>query len=251
MSAERHPNSADRRVGSSGSMGNAERRPEARPLYLQVRDFLASRIASQQWKPGLFLPSEIDLARELKVSPGTIRKALDLMTRQKIISRQQGRGTIVNDYQSEQAPRLFATIFDAMGSPIRETWRLKSMTRTYAGEHAPVLAICESEEVIKLERLRLNDGKCFMIETALLPAKFFAIFSEEMATRKLSAVAQRNGHVLGRATEEIDRLSQTLTGRVKELAERYAEPMPEIADEVDELTKQVERHLAKMGFSLK
>lgn len=27
---------------------------------------------------------------------------------------------------------------------------------------------------------------------------------------------------------EVDRLSQQLTGRVKELAERYAEPMPEI-----------------------
>jgi len=50
---------------------------------------------------------------------------------------------------------------------------------------------------------------------------------------------------------EIDRLSQQLAGRVKELAERYVEPMPAIAKEVETLTKKVEGHLAKMGFDLK
>jgi type I restriction enzyme M protein len=50
---------------------------------------------------------------------------------------------------------------------------------------------------------------------------------------------------------EIDRLSQTLTGRVKELAERYAEPMAEVASDVEMLTKKVEGHLTKMGFKIK
>jgi type I restriction enzyme M protein len=50
---------------------------------------------------------------------------------------------------------------------------------------------------------------------------------------------------------EVDRISQTLTGRVKELAERYVEPMAEVASEVEALTKKVEDHLAKMGFNLK
>jgi len=50
---------------------------------------------------------------------------------------------------------------------------------------------------------------------------------------------------------EVDRLSQTLAGRVKELAERYAEPMPEIMNEVKTLTKKVDDHLSKMGFNVK
>ncbi len=49
---------------------------------------------------------------------------------------------------------------------------------------------------------------------------------------------------------EVDRLSQTLAGRVKELAERYAKPMPEIAKEVEEIKKKVEGHLKKMGFKV-
>ena len=54
-----------------------------------------------------------------------------------------------------------------------------------------------------------------------------------------------------RVLGEVDRLSQTLAGRVKELAERYAKPMPEITNEVEDIKKKVEGHLAKMGFNLK
>ncbi len=50
---------------------------------------------------------------------------------------------------------------------------------------------------------------------------------------------------------EVDRLSQTLAGRVKELAERYVKPMPKIVEEVEDLKNKVERHLKKMGFDIK
>jgi type I restriction enzyme M protein len=48
---------------------------------------------------------------------------------------------------------------------------------------------------------------------------------------------------------ELDRVSQTLTGRVKELAERYGQTMPELAQQVDDLEARVAGHLAKMGFA--
>ena len=48
-----------------------------RPLYLQLRDALAERIAGGDWKPGNAIPNESDLAREFGVSTGTMRKALD------------------------------------------------------------------------------------------------------------------------------------------------------------------------------
>lgn len=54
-----------------------------------------------------------------------------------------------------------------------------------------------------------------------------------------------------RVLGEVDRLSHTLAGRVKELAERYAEPLPEITEDIETLTKKVDGHLAKMGFDLK
>lgn len=61
-----------------------------RPLYLQVRDTLVDRIVQNVWKPGSMLPSETDLARDLGASLGTIRKAMGIMEREKIVTRKQG-----------------------------------------------------------------------------------------------------------------------------------------------------------------
>ena len=49
---------------------------------------------------------------------------------------------------------------------------------------------------------------------------------------------------------ELDRVSQALTGRIKQLAERYAEPLPQLMEEVVILNARVQEHLRKMGFSL-
>ncbi len=48
---------------------------------------------------------------------------------------------------------------------------------------------------------------------------------------------------------EMDRISQTLTQRVKELAERYETPMPQAASRVAALEETVNAHLERMGFS--
>ena len=50
---------------------------------------------------------------------------------------------------------------------------------------------------------------------------------------------------------EMDRVSQQLTQRVKELAERYETPVPQMVSRVAELGARVNRHLATMGFSWK
>jgi type I restriction enzyme M protein len=50
---------------------------------------------------------------------------------------------------------------------------------------------------------------------------------------------------------ELDRVSQTLTGRVRELAERYERPLPQLEGETAALTSRVEAHLKKMGASWK
>jgi type I restriction enzyme M protein len=47
---------------------------------------------------------------------------------------------------------------------------------------------------------------------------------------------------------ELDRVSQALTGRIKQLAERYATPIPQLAAEVETLAARVDEHLKKMGF---
>ena len=47
----------------------------------------------------------------------------------------------------------------------------------------------------------------------------------------------------------MERLSQRLAARIKELAERYAEPLPELDRQVESLEKKVSSHLEAMGFT--
>ncbi len=49
---------------------------------------------------------------------------------------------------------------------------------------------------------------------------------------------------------ELERISQTLSQRIKELTERYAVPLPILTAQTEELTKKVEAHLAEMGFKI-
>ncbi|WP_455232207.1 type I restriction-modification system subunit M [Geopseudomonas aromaticivorans] len=49
---------------------------------------------------------------------------------------------------------------------------------------------------------------------------------------------------------ELDRVSQALTKRIRELAERYATPLPQLNAQVEELASKVNQHLAKMGFAV-
>lgn len=78
---------------------------ETMPLFKQVRDTLAARIAGGEWAAGTMLPCEYSLAHEYGISNGTIRKALDMLAADRIVTRRQGRGTYVNDLIPEERER--------------------------------------------------------------------------------------------------------------------------------------------------
>ena len=48
---------------------------------------------------------------------------------------------------------------------------------------------------------------------------------------------------------ELDRVSQTLTGRIRQLLERYATPLPRLNEAIETLAARVDAHLKKMGFA--
>lgn len=86
---------------------------------------------------------------------------------------------------------------------------------------------------------------------AELDAKAFAQYPQLSVTDIQALVvddkwlAALNAAVQG----EVERVSQALTRRVKELAERYDTPLPQLAANVAELESKVAGHLAKMGFA--
>ena len=121
-------------------MPDLETRLAARPLYLQVRDVLVQRIVVGHWKPGATLPNETQLAQQLGISIGTVRKALDLMEVERIVTRRQGRGTFVNDYASAETTFPFSMFHNYEGLRISGDKRGRSMTRAVAWASCCALA---------------------------------------------------------------------------------------------------------------
>lgn len=78
------------------------------PLYSKVKADLIRRISQGEWKPHFPIPAEPELARYYSCSSGTVRKALDEMESDGLVSRQQGRGTYVNDVDSDNKARMQA-----------------------------------------------------------------------------------------------------------------------------------------------
>jgi len=192
-----HCNSAERDM-SQNVLSN-------RPLYLQVRDALVERIAEAIWKPGVSIPNEGDLAREFGVSPGTMRKALDLIEGEHLITRRQGRGTFVNDQGSDRLASRFNSICGADGELIVSQIIEEEITEGEANDmECRRLRLQAADNVFRISRVHAHAGQTFMFEETSMPASLFpGLLQKTELPQPLAVVAQRHGVLLGKAQERI------------------------------------------------
>jgi GntR family transcriptional regulator len=182
-----------------------------RPLYLQLRDALAERIASGEWKPGVTIPNEGDLAREFGVSAGTMRKALDLMEGDRLLTRRQGRGTFVNDQASQELALRFCNVRLPTGERVADTVQALEITE---GSANPVesrrLGLGNDDAVFRMTRVRLRKEQAYMAETVVLPAALFPGLPEDRTVSpRIIALCQKYGILLGKAEERVSLGSAT------------------------------------------
>ena len=176
-----------------------------RPLYLQVRDALGERIAGGEWKPSTAIPNEGDLARQFGVSPGTMRKALDLLEAERLLTRRQGRGTFVNDQASEELAVRYSNIRGKDGAHVAGEVELLDVTEAAISEAECMrLRLRMHERVCRIRRVRLRDGKPYMLEDVAMPAALFPGLPENKApSHRIVVLAQQYGLLLGRGEERI------------------------------------------------
>jgi GntR family transcriptional regulator len=112
------------------------------PRYFQIAELLRQRIARGQWAMGEKLPSLEALVDEFGVARVTVRQAMDMLTREGLVSPQQGRGTFVT------------------AAPARSQWlkvqtSLEALAASYRNDKPTILAI---DEGIAHAPLRPDDG---------------------------------------------------------------------------------------------
>jgi DNA-binding GntR family transcriptional regulator len=69
------------------------------PAYMQLVRILREQISEGQFRPGDRLPSESQLCKSFQVSPMTVRRAINVLLEQGVVSTAQGRGTFVKPLQ--------------------------------------------------------------------------------------------------------------------------------------------------------
>ncbi|MEO9079695.1 MAG: N-6 DNA methylase, partial [Rhodanobacter sp.] len=124
--------------------------------------------------------------------------------------------------------------------------RLKQIKRQYA--FADEREVLEAYlHLLEQEANASRQAKQAQAELDQLVASQYAKLSE--ADIKTLVVDDKWLAALDAAVQgELDRVSQSLTGRIRELAERYATPLPELSEQLQSLGDKVDQHLQKMGF---
>lgn len=145
-------------------------RPVAVPLYRQVKEILVGRIAGGDWAPGAQVPAEPRLAKDLGVSPGTVRKALDEMTAEGLVTRRQGAGTYVASASAEASLFRFFKLVNKAGERFMPSSKEvgRKLTTANARERK-CLRLAAGDRVVRIKRLRFSGEAPIMIEQVTLP----------------------------------------------------------------------------------
>jgi GntR family transcriptional regulator len=176
-----------------------------RPLYLQLRDALLDRIAAGEWRPGATIPNENDLAQEFGVSPGTVRKALDLLESERVLTRRQGRGTFVNDQGSSELAHRFSNIVTANDDRIVACATPGPIVEDSASPlDCARLRLGPEAKVYRIRRVLFHARHPLMVEDARVPADLFPGLPEQAeAAKSVALLAKQYGLLLGNAEERI------------------------------------------------
>ena len=145
------------------------------PLYKQVEEHVTRLIVAQRWKPGDMLPNEFQLAEEFGVSQGTVRKALNTLTQNNILTRRQGVGTFVSEHSGKQSlSRFFPMQPDTGAKPQATVKLLNVQLQSACPEVAEQLQLQKREMVFNVRRVVYLEDICCGLENIYLPEKYFS-----------------------------------------------------------------------------
>jgi len=167
--------------------------PEAAgmPLYRAVKRSLLQAIESGAFPPGETLPSETEIAAQMGISIGTLRRAVDELAAEHILVRRQGRGTFVATHHTDRFLFQFFHVERDDGRREAPQVELLSFERARAeDEPAQALHLRAGDPVIQVEnRLRLQ-GLAVIHDRLTLPATLFKGLTEKRFRERPSTIYQ-------------------------------------------------------------
>lgn len=145
----------------------------AYPLYAQIADQLRLNIRTEKWREGQKIPTEMELCEYYYVSRITIRKAIDELVRENLLTRSRAKGTFVN--QLSITPEQYSTVVRSFTQEMLEqghnvTTLMAKIEKSHADHKlAKALNLQPGDDVIVLERLRGEGSNIFAYFKTYIP----------------------------------------------------------------------------------
>ncbi|GKW16067.1 GntR family transcriptional regulator [Pectobacterium carotovorum subsp. carotovorum] len=145
------------------------------PLYLKFAETVKNAVRNGMLEHGNILPGERDLSQLAGVSRITVRKAMQTLEEEGVVTRVRGYGTQINnifEYSLKEA-RGFSQQVVLRGKKPNTLWVNKQIVKS-SKEVAEQLAITPETPVFLLKRIRYVDEDAVSIEESYVPVDLIA-----------------------------------------------------------------------------
>lgn len=179
------------------------RKEDATPLYLQLQKLLRDAIDGRAVLPEEAIPTERELSDEYDVSRVTVRKAIDGLVEDGLLSRRRGAGTFVSRPRVEKSflhLSSFSQDMEQRGRRPHSRW-VSRTSGTVTPEEAMSLGLSPGSPVYRFHRIRYADNVSMALEVATVPA--YCLPSLDVVTTSLYAALEASGHLPVRALQRL------------------------------------------------
>ncbi len=141
------------------------------PLYYQLKEAIKQQIQSGHLAPHTPIPSEPELVASYHVSRATVRQALSELVHEGLLYRQHGKGTFVGEPRVRQHVGELSSLTQELRKRGKRAGGSLLACELVRG--SPVvreqLRLADTEQAIRIERLRKADDVPIAHEVAYLP----------------------------------------------------------------------------------
>lgn len=178
------------------------------PLYIQLERILRDAITDGALDQGAPLPTERELAERYNISRITVRKALNSLQREGLLTRRRGAGTFVLPREDRSLTGLPAFSEDMLagGRITHSTW-VERETQAVTADESMQFGLAPGARVHRLKRLRHVEDMVIAVELSAIPA--YCLLGDLDDNETLYAALEKAGNPILRALQRLRAVALT------------------------------------------
>jgi len=167
------------------------------PAYAQLANILRRQVAAGVFRPGDQLPSEAMLCRSYQVSPMTVRRTINLLAEEGVVSTAKGRGTFVKALELSRAAFGLQELEDLFNNPALAVKLLDARIVDADERAARKLDLTVGQKSIYIRRLlTIDDAPAFYHREYLIYDPTRPIVEAEMEVTALRGLFDGTGSAI-------------------------------------------------------